>query len=85
MTAFKFRVVLPVCPIRPFPTLISKIKWLGSELPLNQSLISSVDVPSRTVAKYNPWLDEMYKNVQKMYEKCTVLSALDFKTDSTKS
>ena len=30
----KFRGVL--CPIRLFPTLISKIKWLGSELPLNQ-------------------------------------------------
>ena len=30
---FKFRVVL--CRIRLFPTLILKIKWLGSELPLN--------------------------------------------------
>ena len=29
---FKFRVVL--CRIRLFPTLVSKIKWLGSELPL---------------------------------------------------
>ena len=32
-SSFKFRVV--VCRIRPFPTLISKTKWLGSELPLN--------------------------------------------------
>ena len=31
MTSFKFRVVL--CPIGLFPTLISKIRWLGSELP----------------------------------------------------
>ena len=30
---FKFRVVL--CRIRLFPTLISKIKWFGSELPLS--------------------------------------------------
>ena len=30
---FKFRVVL--CRIRLFPTLISKIKWLRSGLPLN--------------------------------------------------
>ena len=29
---FSFRVV--VCRIRLFPTLISRIKWLGSELPL---------------------------------------------------
>ena len=29
---FKFRVV--ICRIRPFPTLISKMKWSGSELPL---------------------------------------------------
>ena len=29
----KFRVVL--CQIRLFPTLISKIKWLESELPFN--------------------------------------------------
>ena len=29
---FNFRVVL--CRIRLFPTLISKIKWLGSKLPL---------------------------------------------------
>ena len=32
MVSFKFRVVL--CRIRPSPTLISKIKWLWSELPL---------------------------------------------------
>ena len=32
MVSFKFIVVL--CRIRPFPTLISKIKWLWSELPL---------------------------------------------------
>ena len=32
MTSLKFRVVL--CRIRPFPTLISKIKWLWCELPL---------------------------------------------------
>ena len=32
MASFKFRVVL--CRIRLFPTLSSKIKWLGSELPL---------------------------------------------------
>ena len=32
MTPFKFRVVQ--CRIRLFPTLISKIKWLGSRLPL---------------------------------------------------
>ena len=32
MASFKFRVVLR--RIRLFPTLISKIKWLGSELPL---------------------------------------------------
>jgi len=37
MTSFKFRVV--ICRIRLFPTLISKIKWLGYELPLKmQSL-----------------------------------------------
>ena len=30
---FKFRVV--ICRIRPFPTLISKIEWLESGLPLN--------------------------------------------------
>ena len=33
MTSFKFRVVL--CRIRLFPTLISKLKWLGSGLPLS--------------------------------------------------
>jgi len=33
MTLFKFWVVL--CRIRLFPTFISKIKWLGSGLPLN--------------------------------------------------
>ena len=33
MTSYKFRVVL--CRIRPFPTLSSKLKWLGSWLPLN--------------------------------------------------
>ena len=32
MTSFKFIVV--VCRIRLFPTLILKIKWLGSALPL---------------------------------------------------
>ena len=32
MASFKFRVVL--CRIRLFPTLISKIKWPGCELPL---------------------------------------------------
>ena len=36
---FKFRVVL--CRIRLLPTLISKIKWLWSELPLNRSDRSS--------------------------------------------
>ena len=35
-TSFKFGVVL--CRIRPFPTLISKIKWLGSELPLSPKI-----------------------------------------------
>ena len=34
MTAFILRVV--PSRIRLFPTLISKIKWLGSELPLSQ-------------------------------------------------
>ena len=33
MTSFKFRVVL--CRIRLFPTMISKVKWLGSKLPLS--------------------------------------------------
>ena len=37
MRSFKFRVVL--CRIRLFPPLISKIKWLGSELPLIDLLI----------------------------------------------
>ena len=32
ITSFQFRVVL--CRIRNFPILISKIKWIGSELPL---------------------------------------------------
>ena len=36
---FKFRVVL--CRIRLFPTLISKIKWLWSELPLIKTVIPS--------------------------------------------
>ena len=36
MALFKFRVVL--CRIRLFPTFISKIKLLGSELPLIQFL-----------------------------------------------
>ena len=36
MTSFKFRVVL--YRIRLFPTLISKIKWLGSKLPLKNYL-----------------------------------------------
>ena len=36
--SFKFIVVL--CRIRPFPTLISKIKWLGSELPLSGFYVS---------------------------------------------
>ena len=34
---FKFRVV--ICRIRFLPTLISKIKWLGSELPLTAGYI----------------------------------------------
>ena len=39
MTSFKFRVVLN--RIRLFPTLISKIKWLRSELPLNEKSVKS--------------------------------------------
>ena len=39
MTSFKFKVVL--CRIRPFPTLISKIKWLWSGLPLKIQEIHS--------------------------------------------
>ena len=35
-SSFNFRVVL--CRIRPFPTLISKIKWHGSELPLKWNI-----------------------------------------------
>ena len=38
MTSFKFRVVL--CRIRLFPTLISKMKWVRSELPFNQKYSS---------------------------------------------
>ena len=34
--SFNFSVV--VCRIRLFPTLISKIKWLGSGLPLNPAV-----------------------------------------------
>ena len=34
MASFKFRVVL--CRIRPFPTLILGINWLGSGLPLTK-------------------------------------------------
>ena len=43
--SFNFRVV--VCRIRPFPTLISKIKWLWSELPLSiiRSLKNNYDYP----------------------------------------
>ena len=42
MTPLKFRVV--ICRIRGFPTLISKIKWFGSGLPLIvQICISSAD------------------------------------------
>ena len=41
-TSFKFGVVL--CRIRPFPTLISKIKWLGSELPLNMIMIGYMSI-----------------------------------------
>ena len=33
-SSFNFRTV--VCQIRPFTTLISKIKWIGSGLPLNE-------------------------------------------------
>ena len=32
ITLFKFRIVL--CRIRLFPTMVSKMKWLGSGLPL---------------------------------------------------
>ena len=48
MTPFKLRVVL--CRIRPFPTLISKIKWLGSWLPLRlvQTLSHFIFEKSRT-------------------------------------
>ena len=35
-SSFYFRVV--VCSIRLFPTLISKIKWGGSELPIDEFL-----------------------------------------------
>ena len=39
--SFKFRVVL--CRIRLFSTLILKIKWLGSGLPLNKPKFSDSD------------------------------------------
>ena len=41
MALFKFRVVL--CRIRFFPTLISKIKWLGSGLPLISDFLPDMD------------------------------------------
>jgi len=47
-SSFNFRVV--VCRIRLFPTLISKIKWLGSELPLNwlKIAVGDLDLSLRT-------------------------------------
>ena len=39
-----FRVVL--CRIRLFPTLISKVKWLGSGLTLNKSPINRLTPPN---------------------------------------
>ena len=43
MTSFQFRVVL--CRIRLLPTLISKIKWLGSGLPLKIHLNCRFGLP----------------------------------------
>ena len=43
MLSFNLRVVL--CRIRLFPTLISKIKWLVSELPLNKYINNSFFSP----------------------------------------
>ena len=48
-TSLKFRVVL--CQIRLFPTLISKIKWLGSELPLRNFMSR---MSQKTVSQWNP-------------------------------
>ena len=45
MTSLKFKVV--PCRIRLFPTLISKIKWLGSELPLSNLVDGLEDVADR--------------------------------------
>ena len=46
MALFKFRVVL--CRIRVFPTLISKIKWLGSGLPLRKVALDEAKEKIRT-------------------------------------
>ena len=51
--SFKFRVVL--CRIRLFPTLISKIKWYGSELPWILSLSRS-----KSPAKITRWNLELW-------------------------
>ena len=42
MTSFTFRVVR--CRIRLFPTLISRIKWLGSGLPLTMKVLEFVEI-----------------------------------------
>ena len=46
---FNFSVVL--CRIQPFPTLISKIKWLGSELPLSiLQMVQSINKPKSLIS-----------------------------------
>ena len=57
MALFKFRVVQ--CRIRLFPTLTSKIKWLGSELPLIRVVFRLKDCmfPSvKNVSNFVFWL-----------------------------
>ena len=70
MTSLKFRVVL--CRIRPFPKLISKIKWPGSELPLRPK----IDMTGY-FSKHFDW--KFFQNIEMRLETWFVVSKQSFK------
>ena len=60
MASFKFRFVL--CWIRLFPTLISKIKWLGYRLPITWA----INYQRRQVFLGNIWPEEVICDILEM-------------------
>ena len=61
---FDFKVVL--CRIRLFPTMISKIKWLWSELPLSSTglFFAKIGDLKWFFGKKTPFLPKIPKNIQ---------------------